>query len=438
MGDGVGRTDRWAVALIGPAAVSDDLVAAGLAHGPSAVAALQIPGEGADVLVKGQLPGVLLEQGLHPVPLLPGDDGLVGAGHQHPLALVQRFGRAVHPRPGGAALLHGPHIHGVPEHPVDGGVGPVGGAADPLAVAVVVAVKPLVLAGAGDALGVEGFGDADLAHAGLEEVEDPADHLGGHGVDFQLVVVVGGFAVAVGGEGPDKLALLLLGPDRAPDLLGDVPGVLLVEHVLEGEQQVVGALGAVDVVADGDEPDPVVREPALQVVAGVDVVPAEPGQVLHQDAVDAAGLNIPDHPLEAGAVKVGAGAAVVHVDPGAGQGGVPGDVLLQDGLLGGDAVALPLVAVLPGETGVEGGPPNAAGGNGGCLSSAHGRPPPLLGRFTGCVRQPACESRRRLGGCRQSGAGCGTAGGRASGKGVCNRTWKEPPFLVQDIHGGEK
>ena len=61
--------------------------------------------------------------------------------------------------------------------------------------------------------------------------------------------------------------------------------------------------------------------------------------------------------MKAETVIVGAGAAVVHIDFGAGQGRDPGDVLIQDGILGGDAVALPLVAVLPGEVGVEGSPP---------------------------------------------------------------------------------
>lgn len=86
---------------------------------------------------------------------------------------------------------------------------------------------------------------------------------------------------------------------------------LLEEDILlEGEQQVIGVFSAVDVVVDGDEPAPVLREPSLQIVAGVDVVPAEAGQVLDQDTVNASGLNILDHPLEAGAVKIGAGVAV--------------------------------------------------------------------------------------------------------------------------------
>ena len=113
-------------------------------------------------------------------------------------------------------------------------------------------------------------------------------------------------------------------------------------------------------------------EPAFQVAACVDVVPAEPGQVLDQDAVDGTCLDVPDHLLEAGAVEVGAGAAVVHIDASTGQGGVLADILLQDGLLGGDAVALQLVTVLPGQAGVKGCLPDAASRGGGGFASAHG------------------------------------------------------------------
>ena len=95
----------------------------------------------------------LLGQGfqiLGSVSLFMGDDGFVGVGYQHPLTGAQFFWLAIQPRLGGTALLHDARIHGVPRHPVDGGVGKVGLAVDLMLVVVVVAGEPLVLAGAGD------------------------------------------------------------------------------------------------------------------------------------------------------------------------------------------------------------------------------------------------------------------------------------------------
>ena len=115
------------------------------------------------------------------------------------------------------------------------------------------------------------------------------------------------------------------------------------------QEQIVTPLGAVHMVAHGDEADPLGGKDPLQVAPHLDVIPPEAGQVLDQDAVDLPRLEVRLQPPEGGAVKIGPGVAVVLVEVHQMQLRVGLYVLLQQLALVGDAVALRLVAVLPGE-----------------------------------------------------------------------------------------
>ena len=56
-------------------------------------------------------------------------------------------------------------------------------------------------------------------------------------------------------------------------------------------------------VRNGDEPHAVLRQPTLQIAAGLDVVTAEAGQILYQYAADTPAFNVPQHPLKGGALE---------------------------------------------------------------------------------------------------------------------------------------
>jgi hypothetical protein len=49
---------------------------------------------------------------------------------------------------------------------------------------------------------------------------------------------------------------------------------------------------AVKLVVDGDKPHPMEGKILLNIVSGVDGIPAQPGEVLHHNTVDFPGLNI--------------------------------------------------------------------------------------------------------------------------------------------------
>ncbi len=255
------------------------------------------------------------------------------------------------------------HVAGVDlvfQDTAHGGVGP-----EPVAdlaggVPVAQAQLPLVQGGVGDAHLVEPFRNADDAHALQEPLEDAADHFGGSRVHHQMVAVVRVLAVAVGGEGADELPLAPFPVQGGADLVGDIPAVLIVHHVFKGYEGVVdggGVLHAVDVVHHGDKTDVEQGEDHLQILADQDVVPAQPGQVLDDDAVDCAAFDVVHHPLEIRAVEVRPGPAVVDIRARQADIAAAVHVFAGDILLCGDAVAFLFIAVLSGDTQISRRPP---------------------------------------------------------------------------------
>ena len=164
-----------------------------------------------------------------------------------------------------------------------------------------------------------------------------------------MVVVCRVLLIAIAGKGPHKFAPALFALDGGADLVRDVPGILGVEDIFHGQEHVIPPLFAVHVVVDGDEAHPPGGKLPLQIPAHLNIVPAEAGQVLDQHAVDPSPGNVLLHAAEGGAVKVGAGIAVILIEVRQAQLRVGLQILLQKLALVGDAVALRLVPVLPGQ-----------------------------------------------------------------------------------------
>ena len=247
------------------------------------------------------------------------------------------------------ALLHIPRVHLILQNAVDGGIGPVSGLIDLPPVVVAFPQNALVLAGAGNSLGVELLGDLDFPPPLFKEIKNPPHHLGSGGINDQMAVVSWVLLVAVAGEGPHKLAPLLLGVDGGAYLVRNVSGVLGIKDVFHGQEHVIAPLLAVHMVVDCDEPHALGGEDPLQVAAHLDVVPAKPGQVLYQNTVDLSSFNVRLHTPEGGAVKVGPGVSVVLIELDQIQLWMCRQVLLQQLALVGNAVAFRPVAVLSGQ-----------------------------------------------------------------------------------------
>ena len=74
----------------------------------------------------------------------------------------------------------------------------------------------------------------------------------------------------------------------APYLHGNIPAVRIIDEVLERDDHVIPILPvqAVVTVIDSNEPHPQHGENLLNVPPGLNIVPAEPGQVLYDHAVN--------------------------------------------------------------------------------------------------------------------------------------------------------
>ena len=152
-------------------------------------------------------------------------------------------------------------------------------------------------------------------------------------------------AVAVGRAGA-VLAVLPLVSQHVLDLAGAVPEVDLVHGKQERRHDVV--VLRVKVVRNSDILNAVLGEKLFGVVAGLPHVAAQPGQVLGDDQVSLALLELLQHLLEAGAVEVAAGVAVVHKFPDEGD-VVLLAVVLHDHALIGDTGRFPALGLLVGQ-----------------------------------------------------------------------------------------
>ena len=175
--------------------------------------------------------------------------------------------------------------------------------------------------------------------------EDTLHHGSGHLVGSQTVLVLPVLAVAVRRAGA-VLAALPLALQHILHLAGAVPEVDLVHGEQEGGHDVV--VLRVEVVRNSDILDAVLGEKLLGVVAGLPHIAAQTGQVLGDDQVGLALLQLLEHFLEAGAVEVAAGVAVVHKFPDQGDAVLSAIVLNHHALIG-DTGRFPALGLLIGE-----------------------------------------------------------------------------------------
>ena len=153
----------------------------------------------------------------------------------------------------------------------------------------------LVVAGGEDASLVQPHGDGIEASALGSPAEHPLHHNGGNRVDDKLVAIVLRFQIAVGSTRTDELAVLHGLPLLRPDLASDVQSVGFVYHVPQRNDDTgMGVLrgDGIEVFIDRNKADITDAEILFDVVAGVDGVPPQTGEVFHNDAVDVTSLNI--------------------------------------------------------------------------------------------------------------------------------------------------
>ena len=99
----------------------------------------------------------------------------------------------------------------------------------------------------------------------------------------------------------------------APDFYGNVTAVRIIHQVLERNHDVVtSVLKAVYMVIDCNKAHPKSWEQPFNVLARINILTSEAGQVLHHHAVNNAPLYIFHHQLKLGTLEIGTGIPVVH------------------------------------------------------------------------------------------------------------------------------
>ena len=140
---------------------------------------------------------------------------------------------------------------------------------------------------------------------------NPADYLGGFIVDDPLSRVVRVFFVAIGrrAHGVTSVAAQLF---RAAHLAADVLGVPLVHDVPEGRKIIV-TLVAVHTVVYSNKADVVLWKIGVGVISHLQIITSQPGHILYDHGGHITGLYILQHLLEAGAVEICPGVAVICI-----------------------------------------------------------------------------------------------------------------------------
>ena len=256
--------------------------------------------------------GGLIEYFLHRRELFPADDGLVGVPYHRPFLGIG---------------LDLPVIHGfgLPLNEISGVDLGAENNADcsglPLAAAEQIlmgdlALHLLVVAGGKNACFVQPHGDGIEASALGGPTEHPLHHDGGNGVDDKLVAIVLRFQITVRSTRTDEFAVFHGLPLLRPDLAPNVQSVGFVYHVPQRDDDTgmgIFRVGGVEIFIDRNKADVADAEILLDVIAGVDGVPSQTGEVFHNDAVDVTGFNIREHLLKARTVEVCPRRSVVDV-----------------------------------------------------------------------------------------------------------------------------
>lgn len=127
---------------------------------------------------------------------------------------------------------------------------------------------------------VEVEGDGPFGRALQVQGEDELYHLGGIGIDHQLVLILRGFYIAVRSKGADVLAVPPLVVEHLPDLFGSLKAVVVVDNICDGHLNVahtIRALVAVHVIPQADKPHIELHKEVVDQAACVAVIPGEPG-----------------------------------------------------------------------------------------------------------------------------------------------------------------
>ena len=284
------------------------------AHGGFAVGAYQFAGEQlwGGVLPAHRAEACRLVDFLDGIPILRRDDGLMQRLVANPFRFRLADLRVVLVGASAGVIHHQhPFIDRVAENILYRCVAP-----ELSGFAAVLAVDPApVDAGRGDSLPVECGGNLAVGRSRQPQRIYPAYNIGGILVRHQLVLVPGALSIAVGGIRGNKLTAGFLAVQDGLDFTAQIPQMVVVHQGAEVEHIRVAAL-AVQAVQNGDEPASQAGKYSVRVPPDLHIVPAQPGEVFHENQIDNAFSGILQHLQKSGPLKISSAVPVVNIGPG--------------------------------------------------------------------------------------------------------------------------
>ena len=145
-------------------------------------------------------------------------------------------------------------------------------------------------------------------------MEDAFDNRSGFFIDYQVRFALLATLVTVGRVVGKRLSACGFGLQDCPNLLAGIPRVPLVEEIFEGRKLVSIQIIRVKSVVDGDISDAKTGEQHLRILADLDVISTETGQIFRDDDANLACVSQTEKLLKAGAVEADARISVVGND----------------------------------------------------------------------------------------------------------------------------
>ena len=109
-------------------------------------------------------------------------------------------------------------------------------------------------------------------------------------------------------------ALVALCPIDGADLLACITSVKIVHDIEKRREIILGLVGAVYAVVDGNEANAVLREGNLRIEAHTEVITTHPAEIFYQHNAHLTGFNVGNQPFPIWTLKTRAAPSVVRID----------------------------------------------------------------------------------------------------------------------------
>ena len=156
----------------------------------------------------------------------------------------------------------------------------------------------------------------DLVHtlAVNDHTEDTAYNSGCFLVDDPALLVLRIFQIPVDGMIAGVFALVALCPVDGADLLACITSVKIVHDIEKRREIILGLIGTVHAIVDGDETNAVLREGDLRIEAHTEIVTTHATEVFYKDNAHLTGFNVGNQAFPVWTLKIRTAPTVVRID----------------------------------------------------------------------------------------------------------------------------